>query len=134
MSEAPQVDWREVMAKAGPYPIEAFGFVREGLSYTAQRVHDDFEELADAGRHISGQELCMGLRDYAIDQYGMLAPTVLSHWRIRRTDDFGRIVYAMIEAGLMTQTDADSIDDFRAVYDFRDAFSEDELRGAIGCN
>jgi uncharacterized repeat protein (TIGR04138 family) len=127
-------DLRKLLEQAGPYPLEAFNFVREGLSYTAQKVHNDYEALPETDRHITGQQLCLGLRDFAIEQYGLLAPTVLSHWRIRRTDDFGRIVFAMIDAGLMTRTDRDTPEDFRAVYDFKEAFSDEELIARICSN
>jgi uncharacterized repeat protein (TIGR04138 family) len=127
-----QADWREILNAAGPYPMEAFNFVREGLSYTSDAVHQDPHDLPELDRHVSGQQLCLGLRDYAIDQYGLLAPVVLEHWNIRRTDDFGRIVFAMIDAGLMSKTDDDTIDDFRGVFDFQEAFSPDELVATIG--
>ena len=52
---------------------------------------------------------------------------VLSHWHVRRTEDFGRIVFAMIAEGLMSKTDDDTPEDFRAVYDFEEAFSSDQL-------
>src|SRR5262245_42522031 len=117
-----EVDWNKVMSTAGPYPLEAFCFVREGLSYTAEKTHTNARELTDADRHISGQQLCLGLRDYAIERYGLLAPVVLEHWNVRRTDDFGRIVFAMIKEGLMSKTDDDTLDDFRAVYSFDEAF------------
>jgi uncharacterized repeat protein (TIGR04138 family) len=122
-----ELDLKEMLASAGPYPIEAFHFVREGLSYTAQSVHNDVEQLEENERHITGQQLCLGLREFAIDRYGLLAPTVLAHWQVSRTDDFGRIVFAMIEKGLMSKTDADTLEDFRAVYDFDEAFSRKEL-------
>ncbi|MHC5001699.1 MAG: Minf_1886 family protein [Planctomycetota bacterium] len=127
-----KLDWKAIQRQAGPYPIEAFNFVREGLHYTAQHTHENVDELPEVDRHISGQQLCLGLRDYAIEQYGLLAPTVLSHWHIRRTEDFGRIVFAMIDAGLMTKTDEDSLDDFRGVFDFGEAFNDDDLIGRIG--
>src|SRR5262245_9944837 len=57
------VDWQKMRSAAGPYPIEAFEFVREGLGYTANHIHPDRESLSEADRHISGQQLCMGLRD-----------------------------------------------------------------------
>jgi uncharacterized repeat protein (TIGR04138 family) len=128
------VDWKRVQAAAGPYPIEAFSFVREGLTYTAEQLHEQPEELSPPDRHISGQQLCMGLRDFAIERYGLLAPVVLEHWNIRRTDDFGRIVFAMIQEGLMSKTDDDCMDDFRAVFDFEEAFARDALvsRIAVG--
>ncbi|MHC4613675.1 MAG: Minf_1886 family protein [Planctomycetota bacterium] len=109
------VDWKRILSEV-PYPIEAFAFVREGLSYAVQRV------------------LCLGLRELAIEKYGLLAPVVLEHWRVRRTFDFGRIVFAMIDAGLMTKTHRDSLEDFQAVYDFEEAFSHDALLAHIGRN
>ncbi|MCA9291152.1 MAG: hypothetical protein KDA25_08485 [Phycisphaerales bacterium] len=125
-------DWEQMRRSAGPYPIEAFNFVREGLSYTVQRLHEDYETLPEIDRHISGQQLCMGLRDFAIQQYGMLAPVVLDRWFVRRTDDFGRIVFAMIDSGLMSKTEKDNVDDFRMVYDFDEAFCPTELARWIG--
>ena len=126
-----EVDWQRILA-SGPYPIEAYAFVREGLGYAVQQVHNEPEALVEDDRHISGQELCIGLRDVAIEKYGLLAPVVLEHWHVCRTNDFGRIVYAMIDAGLMTKTPRDSLDDFRAVYDFGEAFSREALRSQLG--
>ena len=128
------IDWREILATAGPYPLEAFAFVREGLNYAVEQVHEDPEALPEPDRHINGQQLCLGLRDLAIDKYGLLAPVVLEHWNVKRTNDFGRIVFAMIDAGLMTKTGDDSMEDFRAVYDFDEAFSHDTLLARIGAN
>ncbi len=63
----------------------------------------------------------------------MLAPTVLATWNIRRTDDFGRIVFAMIEHGMMSKTPQDTIDDFRGVYEFDEAFHPEQMAGALRC-
>lgn len=133
--EEKEVDWKRLAEAAGPYPVEAFHFVRDGLSYAAHRVHDEeMERLPEQDRHISGQQLCMGLRDFAIERYGMLAPAVLGHWHIRRTEDFGRIVFAMVDHGLLSKTSDDSLDDFRSVYDFREAFEANEVAQRIGAN
>jgi uncharacterized repeat protein (TIGR04138 family) len=75
-----------------------------------------------ANRHVTGQDLCEGIRTYAQNQYGMLARSVLHHWNIESTLDFGRIVFALIEAGQMQKTDDDTIEDFRDVYDFKQVF------------
>ncbi|MHC5112823.1 MAG: Minf_1886 family protein [Planctomycetota bacterium] len=127
-----QPEWREILRAAGPYPIEAFDFVREGLNYTAEHVHGDPDALPESQRHVSGQQLCLGLRDFAIVRYGLLAPVVLEHWNVRRTEDFGRIVFAMIDAGLMTDTAEDSLEDFRAVFDFGEAFAQGDLLADFG--
>jgi len=50
---------------------------------------------------------------------------------VHRTDDFGRMVFAMIDAGLLTKTPQDSFEDFRGVFDFGEAFSRDRLINAM---
>ncbi len=129
-----ELDWATMVERAGPYPLDAFDFVREGLNYTARRVHEDHEHHTEMDRHVDGQQLCIGLREYAIDCFGLLAPEVLGHWHIHRTDDFGRIVFAMIDAGLMSKTTDDTMEDFRSVYDFAEAFSMNELMRSISPN
>ena len=106
----------------------------EKLGFSAKAVKGPYEALPEEDRHITGQQLCLGLRELAIEKYGLLAPVVLEHWRVRRTFDFGRIVFAMIEAGLMTKTHRDSLEDFQGVYDFDEAFSREALVAHIGRN
>jgi len=114
-------------ASEDPYPQQAYIFVQEGLGFTVNRVHGDEARGEGIDTHVSGRELCEGLREFAIRRYGLLAPCVLGHWRVRRTDDFGRIVFNMIERRLMSRTDEDSIEDFQDVYDFDEAFSRDRI-------
>lgn len=129
MSEKFTPNWSSIRRNAGPYAPQAFEFVREGLAHTVQLYHgetpDQAAEAVKMGedRHVSGQQLCNGLRDYAIKRYGLLARTVLHRWNVRRTDDFGKIVFAMIDAGVMRKSDEDSIEDFKGVYDFDEAFT-----------
>lgn len=125
MSEKIHVDWKTMRRVAGgPFPREAFQFVRDGLAHTVETLHGEGQvgDETDETKHVSGQQLCLGLRDYAIERYGRMARAVLDHWGLRATDDFGRIVFAMVEVGLMRKTEEDSIEDFRAVYDFDEAF------------
>ncbi len=106
------------------YPLEAFIFVRNGLDFTVRSIHGDPEKAgSNANRHISGQQLCYGLRDYAVEQYGLLARTVLQRWSIHCSEDFGHIVFAMVDAGEMAKTDDDTLENFAGVYDFSEAFS-----------
>ena len=103
------------------YPREAFDFVRRGLTYTVDRVHAAQKD-PKASRHVSGAQLCEGLREFAIMQWGYLARAVLRRWNITRTEDFGRIVFTLVESGEMSRTDDDTIEDFSRVYDFAKAF------------
>ena len=100
------------------YAPEAYLFLNEGLVRTLKRVQDKEKK----GRQISGAELSNGLREYALEQYGPLAMTVLGHWGIRSTRDFGEIVYVLLSAGLLGKTDEDKIEDFDHLYDFDAAF------------
>ncbi|MFG0256975.1 MAG: Minf_1886 family protein [Phycisphaerales bacterium JB043] len=120
------VDWQAIREAAGPYPLEAIAFAQEGLRFTVEQLKEHEPELPEHGRHVSGQELCFGLRDFAIKQYGMMAMTVLHKWSIYRTEDFGRIIFALVDAGLMRTTEDDTLEDFQNVYDFEEAF------GAVG--
>lgn len=122
------------------YPAAAFDFVESGLAYTTERACAQFQQCQTGGlpapdiRHVTGQQLCLGLREFAIERYGVLAPCVLRHWNISRTEDFGRIVYSLIEAERLAKSPDDSIDDFHAVYDFDEAFSLAALSSRIGAH
>jgi uncharacterized repeat protein (TIGR04138 family) len=69
-------------------------------------------------RHVTGQQLCHALRDYALTRWGMMARAVLRRWGINQTLDFGRIVFTMVKAGLLRTTEGDTLEDFRDVFDF----------------
>ncbi|MBT5017403.1 hypothetical protein OAF98_06210 [Planctomicrobium sp.] len=104
---------------------DAYRFLYEALHHTQKkldRISDiDVEEEA----HITGQELMHGVRELASQRYGVLATNVFSHWNVRSTGDFGRIVFDMIDRGEMRKTDRDQLSDFMDVFDFEDAFNHD---------
>ena len=132
-------DWTQI-ASGTPYSPGAFAFVQNGLGYTTEffatqtSSHFELDELDEFERHVSGQQLCMGLREFAIDRFGLLAPVVLRHWRIKRTEDFGAIVFRMVELELLRTSPQDSEDDFRSVFQFDEAFHRGELADCIGSN
>jgi len=109
------------------YPLGAFMFVQRGLDYTVRQIHgEDASETNEAqSRHVTGRQLCLGLREFAVKQYGLMARTVLKHWQINNCEDFGHIVFAMVDAGLMHRSESDSIRDFADVFDFDAAFSHE---------
>ena len=104
----------EIAGYDGRYKTDAYEFLMRALWFTQKK-------LARHG-HISGKELLLGIKDFVLDQYGPMAKTVLGHWGIKTTDDFGEIVFNMVEAGLLHKTDQDSRADFKNVYDFDKAF------------
>ncbi|MDR0869610.1 MAG: hypothetical protein LBN39_02340 [Planctomycetaceae bacterium] len=116
----------ELLARDRRYKKEAYIFVYETLGYAQDVMKLGKNGLdGEPGNQVSGQDLCRAARDYAVQQYGLLAKSVLNSMGIRKTNDIGAIVYNLIEARLMNKTDRDSIDDFSDVFDFDEAFNEE---------
>jgi len=112
----------DIVRQIAVYPEDAYEFVQLGLQFTVQRIAGPAEKSEP--RHVSGQELSHGLRDFAWQRWGLLAKTVLQRWNITSSMDFGKIVYALIEGGVLSKNPEDRIEDFRAVFDFRTLESE----------
>jgi len=104
----------EIYASDSRYKPDAYEFIMQALHFTQKKLNRQ--------THVSGRELSEGIRDFAIEQYGPMVATVFSHWGIRKTDDFGNIVFNLINSKVLSKTDADSIEDFRDVYDFASTF------------
>jgi uncharacterized repeat protein (TIGR04138 family) len=96
------------------YHDTAYLFILAGLHYTLERLGEQ--------RHITGRELAEGCRDLALERYGLMARLVLEHWGIRATRDFGEIVFALVECGVLVKQDDDSVADFEDVFCFHDTF------------
>jgi uncharacterized repeat protein (TIGR04138 family) len=118
-----QIHFEEVLERIlqqdSCYHRDAYFFLREALEHTQKIVGK-----ANKGqiRHVSGQELLNGIREYALEQFGPMTLTVFEEWGIRSCDDFGEMVFKMVEHNLLAKTDKDSRDDFRNGYDFKEAF------------
>ena len=112
----------DVIRSDGRYPLEAYAFLHDGLTTAVRKTYGP-EPAEGVQQHVSGQDLCGSLRDLALERWGMLARTVLRKWNIRETIDFGNMVYLLIEHDFMKKTDEDSLEDFRDVFDFDEAFA-----------
>ena len=104
----------EILVRDPRYTVEAYAFVRTGLDFTVRRL--------DKPRHVSGQELLVGIRAIALEEFGPMAKTVLNGWGIKRTEDVGEIVFNLVETGLLGKTEKDNRADFANGYDFDEAF------------
>jgi len=109
----------EMLAKDRRYSREVYLFLREALDFTQKIVG---KEKCGVVRHVSGQELLNGIREFALQQFGPMAVTVFEEWGVRNCSDFGEIVFNMVESGLLAKTETDTRDDFKNGYDFTDAF------------
>jgi uncharacterized repeat protein (TIGR04138 family) len=104
----------EIRKRDGKYHERAYVFVLAALEFAQTRL--------PARRHLSGVELAWACRDFALAQFGMLASAVLTHWGVHATEDFGQIVFRLIDVGLLAQQPSDRLEDFEHVYDFAEVF------------
>lgn len=103
-----------IIAIPGRYDDRAYLFVLAALEFCQRR--------RPARGHISGGELAWACRDFAQEQFGLVARTVLQCWGIGTTRDIGRVVFELIEAGLLIKHEQDKLEDFASVFDFAEAF------------
>ena len=114
-----------LLTRDGRYERDAYLFLRDALDFTVKEAHRGTGATASGGgnsRHVTGQELLDGVRRYALEQFGPMVPTVLAEWRVASTEDFGRMVFNLIDASIFGRTERDSLDDFHGGFDFYDAF------------
>jgi uncharacterized repeat protein (TIGR04138 family) len=115
-----------IRASGGQYHERAYLFLLATIEFLQTRL--------EVRRHVTGSELAWACRDFAQQQFGLLAPAVLGHWGISRTEDLGRIVYTLVEVGLLVTQPGDSESDFEGVYQFAEVFGDSYewqgLRGA----
>ena len=109
----------KIRAKDPRYHREAYLFVREALDHTQKTIGKDPRGRI---RHVTGQELLGGIREFALQQFGPMTKTVLAEWGVKRCEDFGELVFNMIEIGWLAKTNKDSRADFENGYDFDAAF------------
>ena len=121
MTSPPHKTLSQVFKDDGRYSIQAVQFVREGYSYTVSKLGAE-SSSSRTERHVSGEQLCHGLRQLALQRWGLMAGSVLAHWNIRATRDFGEIVFIMVNSSHMKKQPSDQLDDFDDVFDFDEAF------------
>jgi uncharacterized repeat protein (TIGR04138 family) len=109
--------------RSSNYHPNAFKFVYSALRFTQQQLGRD--RRSEVSGHISGPELLEGLRLLALQHFGMLTVHVFKSWGVTKTDDFGNIVFEMIEAGEMRRTPHDQLSDFFGIYNFDKVFCDD---------
>jgi uncharacterized repeat protein (TIGR04138 family) len=108
-----------IIAADSRYYRDAYVFLRDALDFTTKQQ----KKIKGAPvRHVTGPELLDGVRQYALKEFGPMVMTVFDSWGIHSCEDFGHMVFNLIEAGIFGKTDRDSIEDFKNVYDFAEAF------------
>lgn len=103
------------------YAEAAYFFVLEALDYTIFRHRGQERE---PHRHISCTDLLEGIRLYAGEEFGPLAPYAFHSWGVWKTEDFGSLVFQMCDGGLLHAQETDTQAAFEDGFDFSSAFAE----------
>ena len=98
------------------YRQDAYEFVMEALAYSQKKFRRT--------RHVTGTELLEGTKELLLNKYGPLALTVLHHWGIRSTEDFGQIVFNLVGNRVLSKSEEDNLEIFRDGYDFQEVFKQ----------
>ncbi len=108
-----------IIAADARYSRDAYVFLRDALDFTTKQ-----QKKIKGGpvRHVAGPELLQGVRQYALKEFGPMVVTVFSYWGILCCEDIGHMVFNLIRVGIFGKTEEDSLDDFKSVYDFEEAF------------
>ena len=108
------------------YAYEAYEFVCEAVGFTQEMLGraPQEEDDPDTDYHVTGAELVRGACELAVQEFGMMAPVVFRQWGLRRTDDFGNIVFNLIRAEKLSKSDRDDPDDFHDLFDLDKALTE----------
>lgn len=96
----------------------AYFFVLEALDYAVY-----LQGRRGEARHVTVQELLEGIRRYAAEEFGPLAPYAFRAWGVGSTGDFGDIVFHMVDAGILKKDERDRREDFQDGFDFQEAFA-----------
>ena len=110
-----------IVASDPRYTRDAYVFLRDALDFTTKQQKKIKGAMV---RHVAGPELLEGMRQYALHEFGPMVMTVFSSWGIHCCEDIGHMVFNLIEAGIFGKTEEDSLEDFKNVYDFEEAFAK----------
>lgn len=105
---------KSILKKDKRYTEEAYQFLMTALGYTQKKFNKQ--------GHVTGRELLQGIRELALEIYGPMAKRVFDSWGVRKTDDWGEIVFTLVNARVLGKTPQDKKEDFKDVYDFEDVF------------
>jgi uncharacterized repeat protein (TIGR04138 family) len=104
--------------------MQSYQFIFEALDYTASHLGKKYNSSIEEERHVTGQELSEGIKQFAMEKFGYMTRIVLEQWGITKSGDFGEIVFNLVDSGLMGKTETDTLEDFKDLYDFYSEFDE----------
>ena len=106
----------DICATDNRYHPEAYEFVMEALSYSQKKFKKP--------KHVTGIELLQGIKGLLLQKFGPMALSVLKYWGVKATDDFGNIVFNLVEHRILSKDAQDHYESFKNAYDFEEVFNK----------
>ena len=94
------------------YRAGAYEFVNGAVSFTIRKLQRESKSKRE--RHVSGEELIHGVAEFAVQEFGPLAWSVLEDWGLVSGAAVGDVVFNMIRNGLLTASE-----DFNRIPDLK---------------
>lgn len=107
---------KQIREKDARFQPDAYSFVMESLDHTLGALGER--------RHVKAEELLGGMCDHAKRRFGLLAHTVLASWGIKTARDVGRIVYQLVDAGVLAKQESDRYEDFDEDFDLKEILED----------
>lgn len=102
-----------IILKDKRYDVGAYYFLKDALDFTVKKAT---EENGGEHRHVSARELAEGFRNYALEEFGPMASTMMEEWGVTETLDIGNMVFLLIEEGVFGKQDSDTLEEFTNVF------------------
>ena len=106
---------KAIIIKDKRYDVGAYYFLKDALDFTVKKAA---EENGGEHRHVSARELAEGFRNYALEQFGPMASTMMEEWGVTETLDIGNMVFLLIDEGVFGKQDSDTLEEFTNVFLF----------------
>lgn len=107
---------RKILLKDSRYAPDAYEFINDAVIFTVKL----FEQEKGKSRHVTGVELLIGVKEFAIKKFGPMAYEIFQEWGIRDGMSVGNVVFNMLDYGLLSKTEKDSLEDFRVDFNFKE--------------
>jgi uncharacterized repeat protein (TIGR04138 family) len=98
------------------YHPDAYEFVMEALNFAQKKFKES--------KHINGRQFLEGIKGLLLKKFGPLTIPVLDYWGIKKTEDFGNIVFNLEQYKVIARDEDDQYETFKDVYDFHKVFNE----------
>ncbi|NBV84961.1 MAG: hypothetical protein EBS01_01555 [Verrucomicrobia bacterium] len=108
-----------ILERSSKFDRSAYHFLKESLELI---TGDGKKNKPRVIGHVTAHQLLDGVRENALRQFGPMVTTVFAYWGVTRCEDFGEMVYQLIELGTFGKSESDSIEDFQNAYTFHEAF------------